>query len=673
MTQSSPRDIILHRRSSIFNKRPLVSDIGRGELAINYHEDDTSIYMVDREDNIRKIGGIWYGATPPDPTIVPSGWQSLSHGELWVERVDPPSPGSPQAEDALLHVWNKYINSGAGGWVEIGEFKYALKDDYLDQFKDATDGSDYIHTDRNQLKINNKSALRGYATTIPSDDETDATKANTLVINDQHNFATGVILNANNLTIDSNAIEASSDSIVLNAKTPYSFQTDSATGPVETVFTYAGHGLFNGEEVYVTEFLNDGTTNSGVAQGNYTIAEASLNTFKLFDGSSNVLATAVVKINYSPSLTLDTDYNVIQSGNFKVKGLSEIPDTTQIKDGTWDVYKNTTNGNIRIYARTGNDITQPDSSTISVPVKNSGPSAIPAGTPVYFTGRDPIKNVITVDKAEADDEAKMRAVGVTQTAIPLNSLGDITVFGSLKIDTSALDGATGSDDSGKVVYVKPGGGLTLTSPDFTIDVVQEMGILFQESSTTGEIFINHPETLFGLPNLAENYIWVGDSSNEAFARRLNTDSFQNSTHGGIPEISLADEIKFGAYEFLWDGGSGGETKVQSKVTTTDGVSTVNVVQVIDSFSTSYRSAKFFVQLTQGGVGITPNYQITELLVIHDGTDATVVDYGTATCPGERMGSFDSDILGSDVRLIFKAYDSAEGDIQIKVNRTAVLS
>ena len=672
MTQSSPRDIILHRRSSIFNKRPLVSDIGRGELAVNYHEDDTSIYMVDRENNIRKIGGIWYGATAPDPTVVGSGWQTLSHGEVWVKQTAIPGSSDPNT-GAEIFIWNKYLNSGSGDWVLAGGGFFSILDEYLDQFKDGTDGSDYIHTDRNQLKINDKSALRGYATTIPSDDETDTTKADTLVINDSHNFATGVILNANNLTINSDAIEASSDSIVLNAKTPYSFQTDSATGSVETVFTYAGHGLFNGEEVYVTEFLNDGTTNSGVAQGNYIIAEASLNTFKLFNGSSNVLATAVVKINYSPSLTLDTDYNIIQSGNFKVKGLSEIPNTTQIKDGTWDVYKNTTNGNIRIYARTGNDITQPDSSTISVPVKNSGLSTIPAGTPVYFTGRDPIKNVITVDKAEADDETKMRAVGVAQSAISSNSLGDITIFGSLKIDTSALDGATGSDDSGKVVYVKPGGGLTLTPPDFTTEVVQEMGILFQESSTTGEIFINHPETLFGLPNLAENYIWVGDSSNEAFARRLNTDSFQNSTLSGIPEISLADEIKFGAYEFLWDGGSAGESKVQSKVTTTDAVSTINVVQVIDSFSTSYRSAKFFVQLTQGGAGVASNYQITELLIIHDGTDATVVDYGTATCPGERMGSFDSDISGSEVRLIFKAYDYAQGDIQIKVNRTAVLS
>ena len=199
MTQTSPPDIILHKRSPLANKRPLISDIGKGAIAVNYHEDEVAIYIADREDNIRKIGGVWYGATAPDPTQVSSGWQSLSHGELWIRREN--FPGSNQEEDGTLLIYNKYLNSGAGGWVEVFKGKFAAVDDYLDQFKDATDGSDYIHTDRNQLKINNKSALRGYATTIPSDDETDVTKANTLVINDQHNFATGVTLNANNLVI----------------------------------------------------------------------------------------------------------------------------------------------------------------------------------------------------------------------------------------------------------------------------------------------------------------------------------------------------------------------------------------------------------------------------------------------------------------------------------------
>ena len=452
MTQTSPRDIILHRRSTVVNKRPLITDIGSGELAVNYHEDDVSVYIKDRQNNIRKIGGVWYGDTPPDPTQVSSGFQSLSHGELWVERLNPPSPGSPQAEDALLHIWNKYINNGAGGWIEIGEFKYALKDDYLDQFKDATDGSDYIHTDRNQLKINNKSALRGYATTIPSDDETDITKANTLVINDQHNFATGVTLNANNLVIDSSDIEVTADSVALNAETSYSFQTTSVTGASESIFTITGHGFFNGEEIYVTQYLNDGTTASGLTPGNYIISEATLNTFKLRSGNTNVLATGNVKLTYAPRLLLDRDFNVIQSGNFKLKENAEIPDNTQIKEGTWDIYHDTSNGNVRIYSRVNNKITQPDSSTISFPVKNSSGSTINAGTPVYLTGQDPIKKIVTVAAADAAVPTQMSAIGITQASIAANDVGNVTAFGLLRLDTSSLDGATNLDDSGKVVF-----------------------------------------------------------------------------------------------------------------------------------------------------------------------------------------------------------------------------
>ena len=505
---TSPRDIILHRRSSLANKRPLVSDIGIGEIAVNYSKDDVSLYIRDSETNIRKIGGVWYSDVAPDPTVVDpvDGWQELSHGELWIERLDPPSPGSPQTEDALLHVWNKYINGGAGGWVEIGEFKYAIKDDYLDQFKDATDGSDYIHTDRNQLKINNKSALRGYATTIPSDDETDVTKSNTLVINDQHNFATGVTLNANNLVIDSTTIEASSDSIVLNAATPFSFQSDSVVGSSESTFTYNGHGLFNGEEIFVAEFLNDGVTNSGVPTGNYTIAEASLNTFKLYNGTTNVLATGNIKINYSPKLLLDQEYNVTQSGNFKVKGISELPDTSQIGEGRWDLYQNTSNGNIRIFAREGTNLIQPDASVLSIQAKNSSALTIPKGSPVYFTGNDPIRKVILVEKADSGDLTKMNAVGLLQQELGPGAIGDVTIIGPLKLDVSVIDGVTAGDDSGKEVYVKSGGGLTITKPDFTTTVAQKIGVLFQDDETDCEVFVNHPDLNFGLPNLPQDYV-----------------------------------------------------------------------------------------------------------------------------------------------------------------------
>lgn len=72
-------------------------------------------------------------------------------------------------------------------------------------------------------------------------------------------------------------------------------------------------------------------------------------------------------------------------------------------------------------------------------------------------------------------------------------------------------------------------------------------------------------------------------------------------------------------------------------------------QVLDSNSSAiYRSAKYQVQVTSSG-----SYQVSELLVIHDGTNANVVEYGninigTLTTP---LASFDANIVGGNMQLL----------------------
>ena len=667
----SPRDVILHRRSQVFNKRPLSTDIQAGEIAVNYDEDDISLYIRDNQNDIRKVGGVFYSADPPNPSVAIDGWPDLSHGELWLKKQDPLDPeGKVQ-----LWVWNKYTNGGAGDWIHIGAGTYAILDDYLDQFKDGADGEDYIHTERNRLKINDKTALRGYATTIPSDDETDVSKANTLVINDEHNFATGVLLNANNLVIDSSDIDVTSDVVTFSSESAISFQTDSVTGATESTFTYNDHGFFNGEEIFVDQYLNDGTTPGGVASGNYTVAEATLHTFKLYDGSSNVLATGNVKISYSPKLILDQNYNVIQSGNFKVKELADTPDTSQIAEGRWDIYQNTLNGNVRVYSRTNGVVSEVGTSSVTINVKNSGGGAIPALTPVYFVGFDPIKKMATVGIADAGANSRMNAIGVTNAEIPANGYGVATIYGEMVgVDTTGITGEIGgADDSGRILYVANGGGLTFTPPSVVDGIRQPVAILFNEDGASGRLFVNHPD-VNDVAQLQDGYMWIGVTGDNAVAHRINTYNFSTFVaQDGEYEINLSDEIKFGAYDFLWDGNSA--SKTQTKVSTSDqpAGTSFSTSTVIDSFSTTYRSAKFFVQLSLGGPGFTPNYQITELLVVHNGTDVDLVDYGTASTLNARMGDFSAGINGSDVEIYFSRYEATKGEIEIKAVRTAVLS
>lgn len=69
-------------------------------------------------------------------------------------------------------------------------------------------------------------------------------------------------------------------------------------------------------------------------------------------------------------------------------------------------------------------------------------------------------------------------------------------------------------------------------------------------------------------------------------------------------------------------------------------------QVLDSISaTSYRSVKYQIQITS-----STSYHVTEVTVLHDGTDTFVTEYGTMTS-GSSLATFTSDVSGGNVRLL----------------------
>jgi hypothetical protein len=72
-------------------------------------------------------------------------------------------------------------------------------------------------------------------------------------------------------------------------------------------------------------------------------------------------------------------------------------------------------------------------------------------------------------------------------------------------------------------------------------------------------------------------------------------------------------------------------------------------QVLDLNSSSvYRSAKYQVQVTSSG-----SYQVSELLVIHDGTNANVVEYGNVNIGTltTSLASFDANVTGGNMQLL----------------------
>lgn len=661
------RDRIYHRRSPIISKRPQLFDIDDGELAINYNANEPGIYFKDLADDgtrrIRKIGPIHFGPTPPNSYAEAQGYPiELSNGECWIDT-------SGGTNFYTLKVWN----AASDEWVETSRV-YARTDENLDQFLDGEDGDNFIHTDEIRLKINNKTALTGFST-----DDGDK-----LIINEDNEFANGVELNGTSFLLTSEQIEAIGNDVILKPHEGYMFTTDSVTGTTQTIFGYNSHGLFNGERIYVQGTLINGTTPSPVPAGEYFIADATTNTFRLKTaGGSYVGSTGNIYISYSPEIIVDRNRNVIQAGNFGLKSVDDIITATsnQLSEKAWDVFHNPTNGNVRVFARVGNDVEQIETSVISIDVKSAEVSDnILAGDPVYYVGKDFATGLARIARAKASNSEKMSAIGVAQSTISPNSRGSIILLGEVKgFNTTNLSGALpdGASNVGRVVYVSESGGLRLSQPNTNTNISQQIGILIREDATDGAIIVNHPNSFVSLPNLPENYIWAGVTNDIATAHYLLPTSFERTYNATAErwEIGLADNIEFGGYKFGSDGNN------QSKIETFIESSTVPVSTYtpfdVERFSTSYRSAKYIVQVSGTSADGTNSsvYQVGEILIVHNNIEAYIVEYGmVSTYLNERLGQFDAyiDTINSEVVLTFQKFPLIISEVEIKVVRTSIL-
>ncbi len=658
MTQFPPidRDKVRLRRSPVFTKRPRVYDIEDGELAVNFNANELGLFIRDLDDQgeqrIRKIGPIHFGPTAPNSTAGIYGFPTtLSNGECWVDT-------SAGVDKYFLKAWNQAANGGAGAWIEVGDV-YGRTDDYLDQFKDGSDGGDYVHTDRTRLKINNKTALRGLSTA----------SGNQLIINENNDFANGVSVNAARLDV-------STDGVSLVSQTMTPFQTDSVAS---NVFTYMAHGLFNKERVEVQATLADGTTPSPLSAGDYIVINATNDTFQLSSNGTTALACASnVYLAPYEEIEIDAKANYFSTGGFAYKDLRFAPAGGQIEEGHWDVYHNSANGNLRIFARAGNTLIEPEGPGLSIEVKNVSDVELVAGDPVRVVGYDPIGRVAKVTKAKAHTPATMPAMGIVKEALGVGARGYMVFLGRVeRLDTNGLPGSGGGGqaDEGKVVYVGVGGGLTFIPPANlpTSVTSQAIGVLTRQSDTDGVVVVNNPSAFTGQPPLPNEYVWVGDSDNIAKARSLNANSFQVRLVGGeLKELALASNVRFGGYEFLYDGNA--NSKAQTMVTTQPvGRENFDWVKVAGFDSLTYRSAKFLVQVS----ALIPedDYEISEILVVHKSLVAYFTQYGTVSTllDAERFGEFDAKIVGGgECQLMFRKHPWVENNVIVRVIRTAIL-
>ena len=115
------------------------------------------------------------------------------------------------------------------------------------------------------------------------------------------------------------------------------------------------------------------------------------------------------------------------------------------------------------------------SKLVVIACKNTSGATIAKGTPVYQTGTVGATDVIEIAEADASDEDKMAAIGLLQTDINNNDFGNVVITGELlNLTTDPIDGITPT--TGDTIYVKSGGGLTLTKPT-GLEFIQNVGLV----------------------------------------------------------------------------------------------------------------------------------------------------------------------------------------------------
>ena len=204
----------------------------------------------------------------------------------------------------------------------------------------------------------------------------------------------------------------------------------------------------------------------------------------------------------SPSQKLHVDGNARVTGAYYDSG--NTPGTAN------QLLASTTTGTAWIDPST---IVAEAATLVVIACKNTSGATIAQGTPVYQTGTVGATATIEIAPADALISAnKLPAIGLLQTALNNNGFGNVVITGELtNFTTDPIDGLTPA--VGDKIFVKSGGGLTLTKPTGEGNGIQNMGLVGKVSGgNAGSITVSSIMRTNDVPNLPEGRIWVGDGN-----------------------------------------------------------------------------------------------------------------------------------------------------------------
>jgi len=321
-----------------------------------------------------------------------------------------------------------------------------------------------------------------------------------------------------------------------------------------------GEGLFNGnltlgtastfsKLVFDTAGFDIGEIEVGSFQA--MLVDAQDGTFSLMSNSSSqnhaIEGTmgGYVSLNYNGNKKLQTASTGINitgllyvSGDARVVGA--FRDTSDSPGTSGQVLSSTATGTSWIDQST---ITANNAEHVVIYAKNTSGASISKGTPVYITGTVGATDTVEIAPADASNSAKMPAVGLLDDTLANNAFGYVITGGFMdNITTDPIDGATPS--SNDTVYVKSGGGLTLTKPTGS-NLIQNVAKVGKVSGgNSGSLIVSSILRTNDVPNLTTRKIWVGSAANTIESATVHLD--ETNGRMGIGTASPQEKLDISA-------------------------------------------------------------------------------------------------------------------------------
>ncbi len=182
-----------------------------------------------------------------------------------------------------------------------------------------------------------------------------------------------------------------------------------------------------------------------------------------------------------------TDENVTQ---VYIDGVYQTKDTYSVSNTTLTLSTAPPlNADIEVItfstATTADDL---QAGVVVIPVKNTHTASIAKGEPVYITGNVGNSARLQIAPADASNSAKMPSAGLLLQTLAVNAEGYIVTGGYLRnLTTDVIDGT--STSSNMTVYVKAGGGLTMTKPT-GVNYIQNIAKVARVHATNGSLVVS---------------------------------------------------------------------------------------------------------------------------------------------------------------------------------------